>query len=183
MYGGLAKLHYWNHGARGGSLHFAKIRGIWPKLRGQKQIRIRLAYYLTAPRITTRSQYRRVLSNADTRLLTSTRYRPQNTNLPANGPLSAEEEAQLLEHLILTRRSQSLPRQSAAGTWREGAAGMGQGGPQCIVCQSSPRTILAWPCRCLSLCEECRLSLAINNFGTCVCCRQDVVGFSTLFVP
>ena len=142
-----------------------------------------LAYHLTSPRITTRSQYRRVLSNADTKLLTSTRHRPPNTNLPANGPLSPDEEAQLLEHLILTRRSKPLPGQSAADTWREGAAGMGQGGPQCVVCQSSPRTILAWPCRCLSLCEECRLSLAMNNFGTCVCCRQDVVGFSRLFVP
>ena len=141
-----------------------------------------LAHHLNAPKVTTRSQYRHAQSFANAKLLTSTRYRPANSNLPT-GKLSAEEEAQLLEHLILTRRSQPLPSNQAADTWRDGAAGLGAGGPQCVVCQSAPRTVLTWPCRCLSLCEECRVSLAMNNFGTCVCCRQDVVGFSRLYVP
>ena len=142
-----------------------------------------LAHHLSAPRITTRSRYRHAQSTAHTKLLTSTRYRPPDTSLPQTGPLSPEEEAQFLEQLILSRRSKPLPAAQAADNWRDGAVGMGQGGPQCVVCQSVPRTILAWPCRCLSLCEECRISLAMNNFGTCVCCRQDVVGFSRLFVP
>ena len=142
-----------------------------------------LAHHLNAPRVTTRSQYRHAQSSSSTKLLASTRYRPLNTSLPTNGPLSPEEEAQLLEQLILDRRSKPLSTNQAVDSWREGAAGMGQGGPQCVVCQSAPRSILAWPCRCLSLCEECRVSLAMNNFGTCVCCRQDVVGFSRLYVP
>ncbi len=142
-----------------------------------------LAHHLTAPRITTRSRYRQAQASASTKLLTSTRYRPPTTNLPATGPLSPDEEAQLLEQMILSRRAKPLQAEQGADSWREGAVGMGQGGPQCVVCQSAPRSILAWPCRCLSLCEECRVSLAMNNFGTCVCCRQDVVGFSRLFVP
>ncbi|KAL6719378.1 hypothetical protein ACLMJK_003617 [Lecanora helva] len=144
-----------------------------------------LAHHLRTPGVTTRSQYRHAQSFADAKLLTSTRYRPPNTSIPPTGPLSPDQEAQFLEQLILSRRSRPPPSKRWTGdtSWRDGAAGMGEGGPQCVVCQSSPRTILAWPCRCLSLCEDCRISLAMNNFGTCVCCRQDVVGFSRLFVP
>ncbi len=142
-----------------------------------------LSHHLAATHVTTRSQYRHAQSFATTRLLTSTRYRPSDSSVPVTGPLSAEEEAQLLEQMIVNRRSKPIDANQAADSWRDGAAGMGQGGPQCVVCQSAPRTVLAWPCRCLSLCEECRVSLAMNNFGTCVCCRQDVVGFSRLFVP
>ena len=160
-----------------------------------------LAHHLTAPTITTRSRYSHAQNFANARLLTSTRYRPQNSNIPASGPLSPDQEERLLEHLILSRRAQQDPPRSANGrapnnpnsnspaaadtddTWRTGGPGMGSAGPQCVVCQSAPRTVLAWPCRCLSLCEDCRISLAMNNFGTCVCCRQDVLGFSRLFVP
>ena len=142
-----------------------------------------LSYHLASSHVTTRSQYRHAQSFVNTKLLTSTRYRPSNLSVPVTGPLSAEEEAQLLEQMIVKHRSKPLNANQAADSWRDGAAGMGQGGPQCVVCQSAPRTVLAWPCRCLSLCEECRVSLAMNNFGTCVCCRQDVVGFSRLYVP
>ena len=143
-----------------------------------------LAHHLTSTGITTRSQYRHAQSFANAKLLTSTRYRPPNSSIPASGSLRPEDEAYLLEQLILTRRAQPASSiNQGAGTWRDGAVGMGAGGPQCVVCQSAPRTVLAWPCRCLSLCEDCRVSLAMNNFGTCVCCRQTVVGFSRLFVP
>lgn len=157
-----------------------------PKTPQQRSEARMLAHHLNNPGITTRSQYRHSQSFANAKLLTSTRYRPANSSIPATGRLSPEDEAYLLEQLILTRRSQhasSSTNQGAAGTWRDGAVGMGSGGPQCVVCQSAPRTVLAWPCRCLSLCEDCRVSLAMNNFGTCVCCRQNVVGFSRLFVP
>ena len=53
----------------------------------------------------------------------------------------------------------------------------------CVVCQSSPRTIIAWPCRCLCVCEDCRVNLALNNFGSCVTCRRTVGGFVRLWVP
>jgi hypothetical protein len=139
------------------------------------------AQHLSSPKVVTRSQYRNAQTIAATRLLTSTRYRPPNSSIPTAGPLTPAEEEQLLEQLILTRRSRPLP--PGGGSWRDGAAGMGQGGPQCVVCQDAPRTIMAFPCRCLSICEECRVNLAMNNFATCVCCRQDVASFSRLFVP
>ena len=155
-----------------------------PKNPQQRSEARMLAHHLSNTGITTRSQYRHAQSFANAKLLTSTRYRPPNSSIPATGRLSREDEAYLLEQLILTRRAQpgSFNNQGA-DAWRDGAAGMGAGGPQCVVCQSAPRTVLAWPCRCLSLCEDCRVSLAMNNFGTCVCCRQTVVGFSRLFVP
>ena len=157
-----------------------------------------LAHHLSSDRIITRSQYRTFHGLDNAHVLTSTRYRPAGFKpASATGRLTSFEESELLEHLILNRRRRSGCYAAAAGvssdgvvddadavsSWRDGAEGLGATGPQCVVCQSSPRTILAWPCRCLSLCEDCRVSLAMNNFGTCVCCRQEVVGFSRLFVP
>ena len=140
-----------------------------------------LAHHLNSDRIVTRSQYRHTQGSERAHVLTSTRYRP--AGLPG-GKLTPDEEVEVLEHLIISRRTAAASGNSQpSSTWRDGAEGLGAGGPQCVVCQSSPRTVLAWPCRCLSLCEDCRVSLAMNNFGTCVCCRQDVVGFSRLFVP
>lgn len=145
-----------------------------------------LALHLTSDRIVTRSTYRRARLLDRARVLTSTRYSPISSssshglNLPIR-KLSPEEEECILEELILSRRSAASSQRQQ--TWLQGAEGLGAGGPQCVVCQASPRTILVWPCRCLSLCEECRVSLAVNDFGTCVCCRQEVFGFSRLFVP
>lgn len=163
-------------------LHLATL--LDPKTQQQRSEARMLAHHLTNSGITTRSQYRHAQSFANAKLLTSTRYRPASSSIPTNGPLSQEDEACLLEQLILSHRAQpTSSTNQGASTWRDGAVGMGAGGPQCVVCQSAPRTVLTWPCRCLSLCEDCRVSLAMNNFGTCVCCRQTVVGFSRLFVP
>ncbi|KAL9602504.1 MAG: hypothetical protein Q9219_001799 [cf. Caloplaca sp. 3 TL-2023] len=152
-----------------------------------------LAQHLSSDSIVTRSQYRRSTGHDRHHLLTSNPrnhplgFRPSMTN----GKLTPAEEAIVLEHLLLTKRASNNlppppPSHRASGdenAWASGAEGMGAAGPQCVVCQSAPRTVLAWPCRCLSLCEDCRVSLAMNNFGSCVCCRQEVVGFSRLFVP
>lgn len=159
--------------------HFASL--LDPKTPEARAAARNLAYHLTSSKPLTRSQYNKAQSIAARKLLTSTRYRGPDSTVPTPGPLSREEEEQLLEQLILTRRAK--PFNKGARSWREGAAGMGQAGPQCVVCQSAPRTVLSFPCRCLSLCEECRVSLAMNNFSTCVCCRQDVASFSRLFVP
>ncbi|KAI9829849.1 MAG: hypothetical protein M1819_005947 [Sarea resinae] len=185
-----------------------------------------LARHLATDGILTRSRYRHYLETEKSQVLTSTRYRPahlmKGASVGAAGAshggsgsrrLSPEEEAELLEHLILSRRgalsstsdiadptnpglspSNSFPNNTSASSsadpnadsarsWKEGAEGLGSSGPQCVVCQSNPRSILVWPCRCLSLCEDCRVALAMNNFGNCVCCRRDVVGFSRIFVP
>lgn len=143
-----------------------------------------LASHLASDRTLTRSRYRQSQDRERARILTTNRA----FNI-APGRLGAEDEAEMLEQLILSRRSHSgrygvtLAEEDGSESWANGAAGLGAGGPQCVVCQSSPRTILVWPCRCLSLCEDCRVSLAMNNFGNCVCCRRDVVGFSRIWVP
>ena len=117
--------------------------------------------------------------------------------LPAE-KMTPEEEARVLEQLLLSRRAAAAARSKtrsgsatpAAGagagadsSWATGAAGLGPDGPQCVVCQCAPRTIIVWPCRCLSLCDDCRVSLAMNNFDKCVCCRREVISFSRIYVP
>jgi hypothetical protein len=142
-----------------------------------------LAAHLSSDHILTRSQYARMQASARTRLLTT-----GAAALPHQRP-SPEDEAELLEELIISRRSQAR-RQSQdsnasassatnGGSW----AGLGDSGPQCVVCHSAPRTIIVWPCRCLSLCDECRVTLAMNNFDKCVCCRREVISFSRIYVP
>lgn len=53
----------------------------------------------------------------------------------------------------------------------------------CVVCQTAHRQIILWPCRCLSLCDECRLALVTQDFKGCVCCRREVTSFSKIYVP
>ncbi|RPA92276.1 hypothetical protein L873DRAFT_1710809 [Choiromyces venosus 120613-1] len=76
-----------------------------------------------------------------------------------------------LESIILQQRRPSTST-SPAGSYSS-----------CVVCQSATRTIIVWPCRCLALCEDCRICLAHNNYKSCVCCRQGVEGFSRIYVP
>lgn len=56
----------------------------------------------------------------------------------------------------------------------------------CVICLCSERTVICWPCRCLSMCEDCRSNLASRNGPSkhsCPCCRQPVEGFSRIFIP
>ncbi|KUJ06900.1 ubiquitin-protein ligase-like protein [Mollisia scopiformis] len=156
-----------------------------PKTPEQRAEAKALAAHLASDNIVTRSRYRNIVQRERAKVLTSTRHRPDNfkPSLPS-GKLTPEEEAQILEHLIISRRSfQNATVSTQATSWSRGASGMGEGGPQCVVCQSSPRSIIVWPCRCLSLCDDCRVTLAMNNFDKCVCCRRDVASFSRIFVP
>lgn len=141
-----------------------------------------LASHLRSNRIMTRSQYRKAAELHRGRILTS-RYRPGHVY----ATMTPEEEERALEHYILERRNATAQKHgsssSGADTWAGGADGMGSGGPQCVVCQASPRTILVWPCGCLSLCDDCRVGLATRNFDSCVCCRAPVSAVSKLFVP
>ncbi|KAB8342723.1 hypothetical protein FH972_022323 [Carpinus fangiana] len=153
-----------------------------PRTIQEKQDAKLLARRLQQAGPTTRSAYQRGLQQDTVHLLAP--------HLDPDAPLTAEEEEDLLERIIRSRRSEKWQKRQAQqqsngtpSSWSTGASGMGDAGPQCVVCHSDPRTILVWPCRCLSLCEDCRVSLAMNNFGSCVCCRRDVVAFSRLYVP
>ncbi|KAI1143350.1 hypothetical protein F5Y05DRAFT_368323 [Hypoxylon sp. FL0543] len=132
-----------------------------------------LAAHLTSDRIVTRSQYALMQQNQRGRLLL-----PRQPN---RGKLSDEEEAELLEDLIITRRFEAARERELQDGQDDNDDG--RGGPQCVVCHSAPRKIIVWPCRCLSLCDECRVTLAMNNFDKCVCCRREVVSFSRIYVP
>lgn len=161
--------------------------------------------------IMTRSRYRRELEKERAQILLAGRTTTTTTttttthshappavslydapNPTGPRPLTTTEEAEVLESLILSRRK----RRAAAATATNPAAHphghaaadedddeSRHAGPLCVVCQSAPRTIIAWPCRCLCVCEDCRVSLALNNFGNCVTCRRAVQGFVRLYVP
>ena len=145
-----------------------------PKTLEDKEEARMLSHHLRGTGPMTRSQFRRRLFADKTRILTGT---------PLNGaqPDLTDEET-VLEQIILSRRTSTASPQLRQ-SWRDGGQGVGFGGPDCAVCHCEPRTILVWPCRCLSLCDSCRETLAMKNFGTCVCCRRDVVSYSRLFVP
>lgn len=151
-----------------------------PEKRAEAQA---LSLHLRSDKILTRSRYRELVQRERAQVLTSTLQRPANfRTADPSGKLTPDEEAQLLEHLIISRRNYQRSTKEPT-SWMQGAEGMGENGPQCVVCQSSPRSVLVWPCRCLSLCDDCRVTLAMNNFDKCVCCRRDVVSFSRIYVP
>ncbi|KAL2366163.1 hypothetical protein RJZ56_000810 [Blastomyces dermatitidis] len=153
-------------------------------------------------KIMTRSRFKSQTERDRARVLTSSRYnRTHVQGLTSASPGSnekkrptPEEEAEILENLILSRRlghdyssgtyvQQQYQRQREPESWKTGASGLGADGPQCVICQAAPRSIIIWPCRCLCVCEDCRVSLAMNNFGNCVTCRREVFGFVRLWVP
>lgn len=142
-----------------------------------------LSYSLQSDRPMTRSQYRRNQDRTRAELLSGLR----NSSSAKEGTFPSlsnpEDEERDLEHFILSQRSKAKARAKRAGTWEAGAEGMGEGGPQCVVCQCSPRTILVWPCGCLSMCDDCRVGLAARNYTKCICCRTDIAAYSRLYVP
>ncbi|KAF2166043.1 hypothetical protein M409DRAFT_23771 [Zasmidium cellare ATCC 36951] len=135
-----------------------------------------LSHSLQADRPMTRSQYRRSMDRTRAELLSGLR---NSTTQPS----SEQDEETDLEHFILSQRSKAKARAHKANTWESGAEGMGEGGPQCVVCQSCPRTVLVWPCGCLSMCDDCRVGLAARNYTKCICCRTDIAAYSRLYVP
>lgn len=150
-----------------------------PKTNEDREEARLLARHLESSQVLTRSQYRQMREREEAKILTTSRYK-----MGGAVQMTPEEEEQLLEDLILNKRSALPPTgQSTAGSWDTGAEGMGAEGPQCVVCQLSPRTVLVWPCGCLSLCDECRVGLASKNYTACVCCRTNVVAYSRLYVP
>lgn len=136
------------------------------------------------PQIMTRSRYQKQVERERSRIIFSSRLHQLNAVQPGSGghKPTAEEESEILEKLILSRRSETSSN-ADSHTWESGATGLGPNGPPCVVCQTSPRAVITWPCRCLCICEDCRVSLAMNNFGSCVTCRQEVGGFMRLWVP
>lgn len=175
-----------------------------PDKASRDEARILSSHLNSGDRIMTRSRYRRQFEEDRARILLAGRPPPTlnisgSNTVPFSSrrPLTREEEAHVLDQLLLTRRTQKqrLPNGSSqhhGQTSTQAATGASnssehpspfQTGPPCVVCQVEPRTIIAWPCRCLTVCEDCRVNLAMNNFGNCVTCRRNVGGFVRLYVP
>ncbi|QKX58133.1 uncharacterized protein TRUGW13939_05254 [Talaromyces rugulosus] len=151
-----------------------------------------LAAHLVADRegrVMTRSRLRAQIESERARILMPARSVSSTASSAGTGNDKSrptpDEEADILEKLIIARRNEMSSRNHDApqNSWQTGAAGLGTDGPQCVICQTTPRSIITWPCRCLCVCEDCRVSLAMNNFGSCVTCRQEVFGFVRLWVP
>jgi len=144
-----------------------------------------LSSHLVSNSVVTRARYRQQFENDRISMLLAGRTQPITDITRASNtttlrrPLTDEEEAQTLEQLLVTRRRQKASAKGQNGSPQSPP----QTGPPCVVCQVEPRTIIAWPCRCLTVCEDCRVNLAMNNFGKCVTCRRDVGGFVRLYVP
>ncbi|KAA8892893.1 hypothetical protein FN846DRAFT_981340 [Sphaerosporella brunnea] len=90
--------------------------------------------------------------------------------------LSGLAEEVALENILLSRRRPRRPQHDREEEDMDK-------GPVCVVCQSESRTVIVWPCRCLSLCEDCRVCLAMNNWSSCVTCRGACAGYSRVYVP
>ncbi|KAF5531910.1 ASI1 [Fusarium napiforme] len=154
----------------------------------EREEAVTLSAHLQSDGIMTRAKYRRMEQLQRTRVLASPGsglLQPKASIMQPgrSNKLDPDEEERLLEQLLLSRRQAFASAACSETSWENGGSGFGSDGPQCVVCQSSPRTIIVWPCRCLSLCDDCRVSLAMNNFDKCVCCRREVISFSRVFVP
>ncbi|KAK4151358.1 hypothetical protein C8A00DRAFT_17242 [Chaetomidium leptoderma] len=183
-------------------------RLLHPQSPEDREEALSLAAHLTSEGIMTRSRFRQQLQRQRAQVLLTNnqharrQYGGGGGGATALDKMTPDEEARVLEQLLLSRRAATgtavpqaqqppPPREEEAdaaaaaanSSWATGAAGLGPEGPQCVVCQSAPRTIIVWPCRCLSLCDDCRVSLAMNNFDKCVCCRREVISFSRIYVP
>lgn len=156
----------------------ALARLLRPSTKEEREEAANLAAHFQSDRIMTRASFRRLEQLRRTRVLTSPARRQSlaATPGPRHVKLNADEEEKLLEQLLLQRRQDTLVDNGESAVEDDS-------GPQCVVCQSAPRAIIVWPCRCLSLCDDCRVSLAMNNFDKCVCCRRDVLSFSRIYVP
>lgn len=153
-----------------------------PTSREERDDAQRLAAHLQSDQIITRAGYRRMEKLHRARILTTPGQEPFTTDgsmLGRPAKLGPDDEERLLEQILLSRR-RTIANSHSHAPDRGGAYGES---PTCVVCQTSSRSIIVWPCRCLSLCDDCRVSLAMNNFDKCVCCRRDVISFSRIFVP
>ncbi|KAA8627609.1 F-box and WD domain-containing protein [Pyrenophora tritici-repentis] len=99
-----------------------------PRTREDREEAKLLSRHLQSSKIMTRSQYREALEREEAKILTTSRYK-----VGGSDDMSPEEEEQLLEDIILNRRSATAPQgANTAGSWDTGAEGMGSDGPQCV---------------------------------------------------
>ncbi|KDE08096.1 hypothetical protein MVLG_01578 [Microbotryum lychnidis-dioicae p1A1 Lamole] len=56
----------------------------------------------------------------------------------------------------------------------------------CVICATDERSIVCWPCRCLTMCDGCRHHLSTRTSARehlCPTCRGKVEGYSRIWIP
>ncbi|SCV05207.1 LANO_0H02410g1_1 [Lachancea nothofagi CBS 11611] len=94
--------------------------------------------------------------------------------------LTRSQYSQLNETNVLSEVmfQRSLETRTAAG--QKAAFTSSERDLSCVVCKTNVRNIVLWPCKCFAMCEECRVSLGLRGFNTCICCRAPVKGYSKI---
>ncbi|POS85790.1 hypothetical protein EPUL_003391, partial [Erysiphe pulchra] len=92
-----------------------------------------LAVHLSNDQIVTRSRFQELRQRSRAKVLTSTRLRPANFKPSSpSGKLTPEEESQILEYLIISRRGLTANAyQNRPATWAGSFIDMAEGGSQC----------------------------------------------------
>ncbi|ORX88742.1 hypothetical protein K493DRAFT_319251 [Basidiobolus meristosporus CBS 931.73] len=85
-----------------------------------------------------------------------------------NRHIQIASEMQLVESILTHRNRTRTTTQNSAVT--------------CVVCMNHPRSVLLRPCRCLCLCDSCRIDLARRDIDRCPCCRRLVEGYSKVYL-
>lgn len=121
------------------------------------------------------------LTSSNSSPLTRRRYAAMLTSPPAT-PQRGSSSA--ITTALSPLHDLSLERRSAAGEqrdeWDE------ERRRSCVVCMTSVRDVILWPCRCLLMCNDCRESLAARlraKDHNCPNCRTKVDGYSRIYVP
>lgn len=94
-----------------------------------------------------------------------------------------KDEATKLIEVLLSKRHGYLERVLDNQTVHDDLSNDMNSKLDCVICQVNTREIITWPCKCFSICESCRLTLASKGIDGCVCCRRDVEGVSKVFIP
>ncbi|KAG2731134.1 hypothetical protein G9P44_005550 [Scheffersomyces stipitis] len=114
--------------------------------------------------VMTRSRYHRLVKSS----LTSGVAPEEQTN---------EDDGLKLLEIIINKRT-SKPQENTADHDESFSDRF-----ECVICQTNPREIIVWPCKCFAICESCRLTLVSKGIEGCVCCRREVEGVSKVFIP
>ncbi|KAM0791959.1 hypothetical protein ACM66B_004210 [Microbotryomycetes sp. NB124-2] len=107
--------------------------------------------------------------------------------LLSTAPASSQAFASALEERQLELRHRAQERGLPTGWEDERRREIDEGRQRfCVVCAVEERTVVLWPCRCLTLCDDCRSNLAERTPASqhlCPTCRAPVKGFSKLYIP
>ncbi|KAI8869786.1 hypothetical protein GQ42DRAFT_155904 [Ramicandelaber brevisporus] len=145
-----------------------------PERQSQAQEHVPSPSAAATPRMMTRSRFRQIFGDNSPSSVASTPVR-QSTLWPGN------DRRQQMSDLVEETRSRASPSDFSKRNPQPAVSSGAEALPVCVVCHTEQRTILLHPCRCLSLCDDCRQAMAARKFDLCPCCRAPVEGFSRVF--